>query len=142
VCSWRFQTYSAERTKQEERGETRWEFERQRLFFDTRYMAQVCSNLLDIVEKIEEFKGILQNPELKGIILLSTKALTGKAVTGDIAGIESVLSEVELMIKPITEVPFAIFEKMYSTRYESAEILFILLCMSALFSIEMYCFDV
>lgn len=29
-------------------------------------MAQVCSDLLDVVEKIDEFKGILLNPELKG----------------------------------------------------------------------------
>jgi dynein heavy chain len=59
-------TYQVVRAKIEDRNDNnRWEFDRTRLFQRTGYMAAVCGDLLEIVEKVDEFRQILCNPELK-----------------------------------------------------------------------------
>lgn len=84
----------------------RWEFDRKALFGKTDYMAEVCSNFLEIVGSLDRFHKFL-GPELK-------------AVTGDSAGIDEVLKRVEGLSVPL-KVPFEdkIFDKSYEKPWET-----------------------
>ena len=92
--------YFNTRKKIEESSDHRWEFDRKLLFGKTDYMAEICANILEIIESLDHFHKFL-GPDLK-------------VVTGDAAGIDEVLKRVELLVAPL-HVPFEdkVFEKAY-----------------------------
>nr|XP_039267660.1 dynein heavy chain 10, axonemal-like [Styela clava] len=84
-------TYFEVRAKIEASGrDARWEFDRKRLFDRTDYMAQICQDLTDVAQVLQEFYNIF-GPELK-------------AVTGDPKRIEDVLLRVDGLVKPIESI--------------------------------------
>ncbi|CAH1801914.1 unnamed protein product [Owenia fusiformis] len=86
-------SYFEVRAKIEASGrDSRWEFDRKKLFERTDYMASICADLYNVAQVLEEFYNIF-GPELK-------------AVTGDPKRIEDVLKRVDLLVKPIEEVAF------------------------------------
>eukprot|EP01033_Poteriospumella_lacustris_P008676 gene8676-6241_t len=94
----------ARNNKIEETGsDHRWEFDRKALFGKTDYMAEICENILEIVNSIDHFRVFL-GPELK-------------AVTGDTAGIDEVIKRVEGLTIPL-KIPFE--EKIFDKSYEKA----------------------
>lgn len=101
------ENYFKMRKKIEDSGsDHRWEFDRKSLFGKTDYMADVCSNFLEIMGSLDRFHKFL-GPELK-------------AVTGDSAGIDEVLKRVESLAVPL-KVPFEdkIFDKSYEKPWET-----------------------
>jgi len=101
------ENYFRMRKRIEESGsDHRWEFDRKALFGRTDYMAEICSNILEILDALEQFKVFL-GPELK-------------AVTGESGGIDDVLKRVEALTIPL-KVPFEekIFDKSYEKPWEA-----------------------
>ncbi|XP_048641449.1 dynein axonemal heavy chain 10 isoform X3 [Marmota marmota marmota] len=85
--------YFDTRAKIEASGrETRWEFDRKRLFERTDYMASICQDLYDVLQVMEEFYNIF-GPELK-------------AVTGDPKRINDVLCRVDSLVTPMENLTF------------------------------------
>ncbi|XP_021567645.1 dynein heavy chain 10, axonemal [Carlito syrichta] len=85
--------YFDTRAKIEASGrEARWEFDRKRLFERTDYMANICQDLSDILQVMEEFYNIF-GPELK-------------AVTGDPKRIDDVLCRVDSLVTPMENLTF------------------------------------
>ncbi|XP_027024931.2 dynein axonemal heavy chain 10 isoform X2 [Tachysurus fulvidraco] len=72
--------------------ESRWEFNRQRLFERTDYMSSVCQDLYDILQTMEDFYKIF-GPEMK-------------EVTGEPKRIDEVLQSVDSLVVPIEELDF------------------------------------
>jgi len=103
--------YFGMRKKIEDSGsDHRWEFDRKQLFGDTDYMADMCTDLLEIIDALDHFHKFL-GPELK-------------AVTGDSAGIDSVLQKVDSLSKPLQGLPYdirpsSLFDKNYEKPWES-----------------------
>ncbi|PNH08033.1 Dynein-1-alpha heavy chain, flagellar inner arm I1 complex [Tetrabaena socialis] len=90
-------TYMAMREKIELSGrDARWEFPKQLLFARTNYMAEICADLIEMVEIVDDFFRFL-GPELK-------------AVTGDTAGIDRVVHRVVAMYEPIESISFNVFD--------------------------------
>uniref|UniRef100_A0A665V7Z7 Dynein heavy chain tail domain-containing protein n=1 Tax=Echeneis naucrates TaxID=173247 RepID=A0A665V7Z7_ECHNA len=90
-------SYFEMRAEIEESGrDSRWEFDRKRLFEKTDYMASVCQDLYNALQILEEFYNIF-GPELKG-------------VTGDPKRIDEVLCRVDSLVLPIEEVSFNPFD--------------------------------
>uniref|UniRef100_A0AAY4CET6 Dynein heavy chain tail domain-containing protein n=1 Tax=Denticeps clupeoides TaxID=299321 RepID=A0AAY4CET6_9TELE len=86
-------SYFEMRAKIEASGQdSRWEFDRKKLFEKTDYMATICQDLYDILQTVEEFYNIF-GPELK-------------AVTGDPKRIDEVLHRVDSLVVPIEEINF------------------------------------
>ncbi|CAG5126036.1 unnamed protein product, partial [Candidula unifasciata] len=97
LTTWR-EAYQDVRQKIEASGrDQRWEFDRKRLFERTDYMANICQNLYDIAQVLEEFYNIF-GPELK-------------AVTGDPARIEEVLLRVDKLVDPVENLSFDAFSQ-------------------------------
>ncbi|KAL3928386.1 MAG: hypothetical protein SGPRY_002407, partial [Prymnesium sp.] len=84
----------------------RWEFDRNKLFSRTRYMALRCTDLLFVAEMLRDMRAML-GPELK-------------AVTGDAKGIDEVMSRVEALVVPLETAPFDLFDRRYQTSWEAA----------------------
>ena len=84
----------------------RWEFDRNKLFSRTRYMAQRCGDLLYAAEMLRDMRAML-GPELK-------------AVTGDAKGIDEVMARVEALVVPLETAPFDFFDRRYQTSWEAA----------------------
>ena len=100
------QTYREIREKIEQSGsDDRWEFDKKKLFDQTDYMAERCTDLYNVAQVLEEFHNIL-GPELK-------------AVTGESHQIDDVLQRVKEMIHSIESVPFDVFDKRYQTSWET-----------------------
>ncbi|KAI9144584.1 dynein heavy chain and region D6 of dynein motor-domain-containing protein [Paraphysoderma sedebokerense] len=98
-------TYFETRERIEQSGrDQRWEFDRKRLFEETNYMALRCGDLLEVAEVLEQFYNIF-GPELK-------------AVTGDPQQIDEIIKRVELLILPIEQVQFDIWNKKYSQSWD------------------------
>uniref|UniRef100_A0A8C9TU55 Dynein axonemal heavy chain 10 n=1 Tax=Scleropages formosus TaxID=113540 RepID=A0A8C9TU55_SCLFO len=72
--------------------DSRWEFDRKKLFERTEYMASICQDLYNILLVLEEFYNIL-GPELK-------------AVTGDPKRIDEVIHLVDGLVVPIEQLSF------------------------------------
>ncbi|MEW5308429.1 MAG: hypothetical protein WDW38_000392 [Sanguina aurantia] len=90
-------TYMKVREQIEVSGrDARWEFPKQLLFARTNYMADICTDLIEMVEIVDDFFKFL-GPELK-------------AVTGDTAGIDRVVHRVVAMYEPIETVSFNLFD--------------------------------
>eukprot|EP01036_Dinobryon_divergens_P017156 gene17156-23290_t len=106
LAQWREQYFRMRKRIEDSGSDHRWEFDRKALFGRTDYMAEVCDNLLEIVEALDRFHKFL-GPELK-------------AVTGDSAGIDDVLKRVEGLSVPL-KVPFEdkIFDKSYEKPWEA-----------------------
>jgi hypothetical protein len=77
--------------------DARWEFSRPMLFDRTSYMSEICTDLTEMVEILDDFYKFL-GPELK-------------AVTGDTEGIDAVIARVQDMVKPIETLQFPIFDR-------------------------------
>ena len=77
-------------------------FDRKLLFGETDYMAEICANLLEIIDALDQFQKFL-GPELK-------------AVTGDSAGIDEVLAKVQGLTEPLKTLPFE--DKVFDRAYE------------------------
>ncbi|XP_064612357.1 LOW QUALITY PROTEIN: dynein axonemal heavy chain 10-like [Liolophura sinensis] len=91
------ESYLDVRAKIEASGrDARWEFDRKKLFERTEYMGNICQDLYNVAQVLEEFYNIF-GPELK-------------AVTGDPKRIEDVLKRVDALVKPIEEVTFEPFK--------------------------------
>lgn len=91
-------TYFQVRERIEQSGrDQRWEFDRKKLFEQTNYMALRLADLFEVAEVLEQFYSIF-GPELK-------------AVTGDPQQIDEVIKRVELLVVPIEQAPFDIFNK-------------------------------
>ena len=89
-------THVQEEINQSER-EQHWVFDAKRLFDTTDYMAERCTELLEIVDIIEYYN-----------IVLGSQL---KAVLTDTAGIEKLLKDVEKLKKPIETLTFDPFER-------------------------------
>ncbi|TUV82046.1 Dynein heavy chain 10, axonemal [Bagarius yarrelli] len=76
--------------------ESRWEFDRQRLFMRTDYMALVCQDLYNILQTVEDFYKIF-GPEMR-------------EVTGDSKHIDDVLQSVDSLVTPIENLDFDPFD--------------------------------
>ena len=99
------QSYMTMRQRIEESGrDNRWEFDRNKLFARTDYMAQRCGDLLYVAEMLRDMRAML-GPELK-------------AVTGDAKGIDEVMSRVEALVVPLEMAPFDLFDRRYQTSWE------------------------
>jgi len=90
--------------------DNRWEFDRQKLFTRTRYMAARCTDLLQVVEMLHDMRAML-GPELK-------------SVTGNAAGINDVLERVEAAVVPIESVPFDLFDRRYAASWDAVMVAF------------------
>ncbi|ELU10552.1 hypothetical protein CAPTEDRAFT_221643 [Capitella teleta] len=102
---WR-EAYFEVRAKIEASGrDSRWEFDRKKLFERTEYMANICQNLHDVAQVLEEFYNIF-GPELK-------------SVTGDPKRIEDVLKRVDALVQPIEEVSFDPFSIKHKSGWSS-----------------------
>ncbi|CAG5116361.1 unnamed protein product, partial [Candidula unifasciata] len=89
-------SYFTIRAKIESSGrDVRWEFDRKRLFDRSDYIADVCQDLHDIAQVIEEFNNIFSQ-ELKD-------------VTGDADRIDDVLEQVYELVEPIALLPYDAF---------------------------------
>eukprot|EP00951_Prasinocladus_malaysianus_P015337 scaffold117564_cov45-Prasinocladus_malaysianus.AAC.4 len=77
--------------------DNRWEFSRPMLFDRTTYMSEICTDLSEMVEILDDFYKFL-GPELK-------------AVTGDTEGIDAVIARVQEMVRPVESLPFEIFDR-------------------------------
>merc|ERR1719440_49610 len=101
------QSYMTMRQRIEESGrDNRWEFDRNKLFARTDYMAQRCGDLIYVAEMLRDMRAML-GPELK-------------AVTGDAKGIDEVMSHVEALVVPLEMAPFDLFDRRYQTSWEAA----------------------
>ena len=95
LLQWR-ESYFKVRAKIEDSGrDSRWEFDRRRLFDKTDHQALICNELIKIAVILEEFYNIF-GPELK-------------AVTGEPKRIEEVTNRVKSLIVKIRSIPFDIF---------------------------------
>ncbi|KAL7749213.1 hypothetical protein RI367_005365 [Sorochytrium milnesiophthora] len=104
-------TYFETREKIEQSGrDQRWEFDRKRLFEQTNYMAQRCADLYEVAEVMEQFYNIF-GPELK-------------AVTGDPHQIDEVIKRVDMLVMPIEQIPFDIWNKKYYQPWETIMVKF------------------
>ena len=104
------------RAKIEESGrDSRWEFDRKKLFERTDYMSAICQDLYNVAQVLEEFYNIF-GPELK-------------SVTGDPKRIEDVLRRVDALVKPIEEVRIEI-RSLYSSSIQSHSTLEFQTCFS------------
>ncbi|XP_018050925.1 PREDICTED: dynein heavy chain 10, axonemal [Atta colombica] len=83
----------------------RWEFDQKRLFQDTEYIAEVCSDLHKIASVLQDFYNIF-GPDLKSII-------------NDPAQIDTVVKRVDALIVPIEEVDFDIFDVFNKENWEA-----------------------
>ena len=81
----------------------RWEFDRKKLFERTNYMASICTELIQIVNVVDDFNKFL-GPKLI-------------AVTGDPQGIDNVIQRVNMMIEPIEKISFDPFDKSLAERW-------------------------
>ena len=77
------------------------------MFGETDYMSEICANLFEIIDALDQFQKFL-GPELK-------------AVTGDSAGIDQVLMKVQNLTEPLKNLPFEdkIFDKSYEKPWEA-----------------------
>jgi dynein heavy chain, axonemal len=92
LTQWR-ESYFKVRQKIESSGrDSRWEFDRRKLFDKTEHQALICNELIKISVVLEEFYNIF-GPELK-------------AVTGEPKRIEDVLTRVKNLITRIKSVSF------------------------------------
>ncbi|XP_062874230.1 dynein axonemal heavy chain 10 [Trichomycterus rosablanca] len=86
-------SYFEVRAKIETSGrDSRWEFDRKKLFEKTDYMASICQDIYNILQILEEFHNIF-GAELK-------------AVTGDPKRIDDVLQRVDSLVVPTEELNF------------------------------------
>ncbi|XP_053336632.1 dynein axonemal heavy chain 10 [Clarias gariepinus] len=76
--------------------ESRWEFDRQRLFEKTDYMASVCQDLYDLLQTLEDF------PKIFGAEM--------KEVTGQPERVDDVMRRVDSLVVPIEELDFDPFD--------------------------------
>ena len=98
-------SYFKVRAKIEASGrDSRWEFDRRKLFEKTDHQAQICSELMGVMTVLEEFYNIF-GPELK-------------AVTGEPKRIEEVLQRVRNLVVRIKTVQFDIFSSKNSTNWK------------------------
>jgi len=92
-----YTTYMQVREKIEMSGrDARWEFPKQLLFARTNFMAEICTDLIEMIEIVDDFFKFL-GPELK-------------AVTGDTVGIDRVVHRVVAMYEPIESISFSVFD--------------------------------
>uniref|UniRef100_A0A6S8LSH1 AAA+ ATPase domain-containing protein n=1 Tax=Dunaliella tertiolecta TaxID=3047 RepID=A0A6S8LSH1_DUNTE len=95
--------------------DARWEFPKQLLFARTNYMAEICNDLIEMVEIVDDFFMFL-GPELK-------------AVTGDMQGIDRVIQRVKAMYEPIEQVqvtfhPTSLFDIANANEWKAAKAAF------------------
>jgi dynein heavy chain, axonemal len=90
--------------------DARWEFPKALLFSRTNYMADICADLIEMVEVVDDFFKFL-GPELK-------------AVTGDTQGIDHVMARVKAMYEPIEAVAFAPFDPANNAAWRAAKAAF------------------
>ncbi|CAL1680177.1 unnamed protein product [Lasius platythorax] len=83
----------------------RWEFDQKRLFQNTEYIAEVCSDLYKIVGVLQDFYNIF-GPDLKSII-------------NDPAQIDAVVKRVDALVVPIEEADFDIFNVFNKENWEA-----------------------
>ena len=87
--------------------DARWEFPRPMLFDRTTYMSEICTDLTEMVEILDDFYKFL-GPELK-------------SVTGDTEGIDAVIGRVQEMVKPAEALEFPIFDRDYATDWSKVK---------------------
>ncbi|KAL6757976.1 dynein heavy chain, N-terminal region 1-domain-containing protein, partial [Haematococcus lacustris] len=106
-----YTTYMQVRERIEANGrDARWEFPKQLLFARTNYMAEICNDLIEMVEIVDDFFKFL-GPELK-------------AVTGDMQGIDRVILRVKAMYEPVEQVSFPIFEYANNVEWKAVKAAF------------------
>ncbi|XP_052801261.1 dynein axonemal heavy chain 10-like isoform X3 [Mya arenaria] len=100
------ESYFEVRAKIEQSGrDQRWEFDRKKLFERTDYMSNICQDLYNVAQILEEFYNIF-GPELK-------------AVTGDPKRIEDVLVRVDALVVPLEDVGFDPFSTRHASSWKS-----------------------
>ncbi|XP_020287511.1 dynein-1-alpha heavy chain, flagellar inner arm I1 complex-like [Pseudomyrmex gracilis] len=83
----------------------RWEFDQKRLFQDTEYIAEVCSDLYKIAGVLQDFYNIFGS-ELKSII-------------NDPAQIDAVVKRVDALVVPIESADFDVFNVFNKENWEA-----------------------
>ena len=99
LSRWSGEYFNVRKKIEDSGSDHRWEFDRKLLFGETDYMADICANLVEIIDALDQFQKFL-GPELK-------------AVTGDSAGIDEVLKKVQSLTEPLKSLPYEdkIFDK-------------------------------
>jgi len=92
LTTWKSSYLDVRARIEENERDARWEFDKQRLFQQTDYMASICQDIVDVAQVLEEFYNIF-GPELK-------------AVTGDPKRIEEVVARVDALVKPLEDYKF------------------------------------
>ncbi|XP_075256614.1 dynein axonemal heavy chain 10-like [Convolutriloba macropyga] len=101
-------SYLEVRSRIEQSGrDARWEFPKNELFGKTNYMAEICRDLSEVAQVLQEFFNFF-GPELT-------------AVTGDSKKIDDVLVRVRNLVKPMQEVTFDVFNP--QTRPQWAQVM-------------------
>ncbi|XP_057328415.1 dynein axonemal heavy chain 10-like isoform X2 [Microplitis mediator] len=93
-----------ENIESSEKGK-RWEFDQQRLFSETEYIAKVCNDFNEIASVLQNFYNIF-GPELKSIIT-------------DPAQIDVIVKRVDELIEPILHADFNIFNKLNQENWDA-----------------------
>ena len=77
------------------------------LFDRTSYMSEICTDLIQMVEILDDFYKFL-GPELK-------------SVTGDTEGIDAVISRVQEMVKPVECLHFPVFDRDHAQEWSEVK---------------------
>lgn len=83
----------------------RWEFDQKRLFQNTEYIAEVCSDLNKIADVLQDFYNIF--------------GLDLKSIINDPAQIDAVIKRVDALVVPIEEADFDIFNAFNKENWEA-----------------------
>lgn len=104
LVQWR-ESYLETRDKIELQGKgNRWEFDKNKLFTETDYMAEVCGDLHEVATVMRHFKNIF-GPELKSIV-------------SDPQQIDIVVKQVEELVIPIEMAEFDVYDKEYKENWD------------------------
>ncbi|CAD5121743.1 DgyrCDS10220 [Dimorphilus gyrociliatus] len=102
--TWKESYFEVRALIEESNRESRWEFDRKKLFEKTDYMSRICQDLFDFAQTIQEFNNIF-GPELK-------------ALTGNTKGIDNGLNKVKRLIQPLQELDFNFFDSKYKNKWK------------------------
>ena len=86
-------------------GQRRWEFDRVLLFAKTDYMAQVCENLLEMIETINGFKQFFSSELL--------------AITGENNNVHNIVPRVDSLMDIVVESQIEIFDLCNKAKWQS-----------------------
>ena len=105
-------TYLEVRDRIEQSGtDHRWEFDKKVLFDKTDYMADICSNLEEVMTVVDEFNKFFLGPQLK-------------AITHDPRRINEITKLVSRLTRPLQTLQFNVYDRNWKSKWEHEMMLF------------------